>query len=176
MPAGLRRFHESRQSHFITFSCLHRQPNFISPETYDLFVQCLEEMRHHFAMHIYGYVVMPEHVHRLVSEPERDTLADAIHYLKLSFANRWRGRRSQVSVQTADANLGHPSFWEKRYYDRNVRRRGGIHCEVAVLASQPGEAGTGQRTGRLEVEQFSALRFAGTRSRSKSNRNGRHGI
>jgi REP element-mobilizing transposase RayT len=32
-------------------------------------------------MCIYGYVVMPEHVHLLVSEPERTTLADAIHYL-----------------------------------------------------------------------------------------------
>ena len=49
MPAGLRRFHESRQSHFITFSCYHRQPNFISPETYDLFVQCLVDMRRRFS-------------------------------------------------------------------------------------------------------------------------------
>jgi putative transposase len=38
-------------------------------------------MRRRFGMCIYGYVVMPEHVHLLVSEPERTTLADAIHYL-----------------------------------------------------------------------------------------------
>src|SRR6266571_5582901 len=122
MPAGLRRFHESRQSHFLTFSCCHRHPNFVSPESYDLFVECLEDMRRRFTMRIYGYVVMPEHVHLLLSEPDHDPLADAIHYLKLSFAKRWRGRRTQVSVQKADANLGHlGSFWEKRYYDRNVR-------------------------------------------------------
>src|SRR6266571_1703642 len=107
MPAGLRRFHESRQSHFLTFSCCHCQPNFVSPESYDLFVECLEDMRRRFTMRIYGYVVMPEHVHLLLSEPDHDSLADAIHYLKLSFAKRWRGRRTQVSVQKADANLGH---------------------------------------------------------------------
>jgi len=28
---------------------------------------------------------MPEHVHLLVSEPQRGLLADAMHYLKLSF-------------------------------------------------------------------------------------------
>src|SRR5437879_5988140 len=98
MPAGLRRFHESRQSHFLTFSCYHRKPNFASPESYDLFLQCLEDMRRRYTVRIYGYVVMPEHVHLLVSEPEPNTLADAMHHLKLSFAKRWRGRRTQVSV------------------------------------------------------------------------------
>jgi hypothetical protein len=36
-------------------------------------------------MRVYGYVVMPEPVHLLVSEPDTDTLADAMHFLKLSF-------------------------------------------------------------------------------------------
>ena len=62
-------------------------------------------MRRQFQMRIYGYVVMPEHVHLLVSEPEQGTLADAIHYLKLSFSKRARSLTgAQVSVQTMDAN------------------------------------------------------------------------
>ena len=69
MPQDLRRFHHSAQSHFLTFSCYHRQPKFDTPDTCDLFVLTLEEMRQRFAMCIYGYVVMPEHVHLLVSEP-----------------------------------------------------------------------------------------------------------
>ena len=67
MPAGLRRFQHSGQSHFVTFSCYHRRPYFSSPEIYDLFVQCLENMRRKFSMCVYGYVVMPEHVHLLVN-------------------------------------------------------------------------------------------------------------
>ena len=43
-------------------------------------------MRLHFRMRIYGYVVMPEHVHLVVSEPEHGNLAEAMHYLKLSFS------------------------------------------------------------------------------------------
>lgn len=112
MPRGLRRFHQSRQSHFLTFSCYHRQPNFSSLETCDLFLVCLEDMRRRFGMCVYGYVVMPEHVHLLVSEPEISTLADAMHYLKLSFAKRLRGRQGGKAAG---------SFWAKRYYDRNVR-------------------------------------------------------
>ena len=109
MPSGLRRFQESGQSHFITFSCYRRQPKFVNAAVYDLFPPCLEDMRRRFDMRVYGYVVMPEHVHLLLSEPEHDTLAAAIHYLKLSFAKRVRSRSvTQVSVQKRDANLGHP--------------------------------------------------------------------
>jgi hypothetical protein len=31
---------------------------------------------------VYGYVVMPEHVHLLLSEPQRGTLAEALKSLK----------------------------------------------------------------------------------------------
>ena len=64
---------------------------------------------------------MPEHVHLLLSEPDNDTLADAIHFLKLSFTKRLH---AQVNAQPKGANLGHAidgSFWQRRYYDRNVR-------------------------------------------------------
>ena len=62
-------------------------------------------------MRIYGYVVMPEHVHLLVSEPERELLADAVHYFKLSFTKSLNNRK--------DSPQPGP-FWEKRYHDRNV--------------------------------------------------------
>ncbi len=81
---------------------------------------------------------MPEHDHLLVSEPDHDSLADAIHYLKLSFAKRWRGHRTQVSVQRTDANLGHlGSFWGKRYYDRNVRDYEEFKVKLRYLHRNP---------------------------------------
>jgi putative transposase len=132
MPRGLHRYHQSQQTHFITFSCYRRQARFDSPDRYDLFLQCLEETRRRFAICVYGYVVMPEHVHLLLSEPPRcpepvlseaegsrerssradlgQTLADAMRDLKLSFSKRVSKRISEPS-----------SFWQKRYYDRNIR-------------------------------------------------------
>ena len=89
MPHGLKRLQQSAQSHFVTFTCYHRRRGFDSPAVRDLFVQVLERMRCRFSLSIFGYVVMPEHVHLLVSEPLRGLLADALHYLKLSFAKRW---------------------------------------------------------------------------------------
>ena len=61
-----------------------------APTRSGLFPLCLEALRLRFRMRIYGYVVMPEHVHLLVSEPEHGNLAEAMHYLKLSFSKRAR--------------------------------------------------------------------------------------
>ena len=130
----------------MTFTCYHRRRGFDTPAVYDLFVQVLEQMRRRFAMSIYGYVAMPDHVHLLVSEPERGVLADAIHYLKLSFAKRLVAQVSQVAQVRAPllgANLGIPSgvFWQKRYYDRNVRDEREFVEKLRYIHRNPVKAG-----------------------------------
>ncbi|PYX00091.1 MAG: hypothetical protein DMG89_05505 [Acidobacteria bacterium] len=59
MPRGLRRLQDSGESHFVTFSCYHRQPYFAPSEVFDLFVHCVEDMRRRFELSVYDYVVMP---------------------------------------------------------------------------------------------------------------------
>ena len=105
---------------------------FTSPEIYELFVECLEDMRRRFSMFVYGYVIMPEHVHLLVNEPEGGTLADAIHYLKLSFAKRLRSRNGTIGLR---------SFWQKRYYDRNVRDEREFSVKLRYLHRNPVKRG-----------------------------------
>ncbi len=171
MPRGLRRFHDSGQSHFITFSCYRRQPNFVNAAVYDLFPVCLEDMRRRFDMRVYGFVVMPEHVHLLLSEPDRGTLSEAMHYLKLSFAKRLRGLRhasssAQVSVQNTDANLGHQqpnqqqgSFWQKRYYDRNVRDAREFEVKLRYMHRNPVKRGLVRDPGDWKWSSFRHYAF-----------------
>jgi putative transposase len=54
---------------------------------------------------------MPEHVHLLVSEPEVEVLAKAIQALKVAVARR------ALHYQREECT----TFWQKRYYDHNVR-------------------------------------------------------
>jgi len=107
MPWGLTRYHHTGQSHFVTFCCYHRDSFFASDASRPVFESALERVRRSFRLRVYGYVVMPEHIHLLVSEPERDTLADALKSLKQGVSRRLIG------------NADH--FWQKRYYDFNVR-------------------------------------------------------
>ncbi len=104
MPPNLVRYHHRGDFHFITFSCYHRLPYLATLRARDLFEHSLESMRLRYDFVVAAYVVMPEHVHLLVSEPRVSDLATALQALKLS-----------VSVQSTQR-----PFWQKRYYDFNV--------------------------------------------------------
>jgi putative transposase len=80
VPWGLKRFQESR--HFVTFYCYHRRPWFTTNTSRQTFETALERVRGCFGLWVYGYVVMPEHVHLLIGEPQRRTLADALKRAK----------------------------------------------------------------------------------------------
>jgi putative transposase len=108
MPWALKRYQHARCLHFITFSCYHRAPLLATPTARDDFEQTLEKTRRWYGFYLCGYVVMPEHVRLLISEPERSRLHTAIQMLK-----------QNVACQLRDVAGGRP-FWQARYYDFNV--------------------------------------------------------
>jgi len=104
MTQGLVRYQSCGDTHFVTFSCYRRQPHLGIPTARDIFERSLEAMRLRYDFRVFGYVVMPEHVHLLVTEPKKCPLSKAIQALKLS-----------VAVQRSER-----PFWQARYYDFNV--------------------------------------------------------
>src|SRR5437867_8035959 len=107
MPWGLKRFQQARCLHFLTFSCYRRAPLLGTPRSRDIFEQTLERTRHWYGFYVAGYVVMPEHVHLLITEPERAKLSVALQMLKQNVAHQLRGPEGGI-------------FWQPRYYDFNV--------------------------------------------------------
>jgi len=67
------RYQNQRCLHFITFSCYHRMPllDSLTAKEEEAFERRCERVRVWYGCYIPGYVVMPEHVHLLISEPER---------------------------------------------------------------------------------------------------------
>ena len=55
--------------HFITFSCYRRSPLLRNQNAAELFERALEQTRLKYGFLVIAYVVMPEHVHILASEP-----------------------------------------------------------------------------------------------------------
>ena len=104
MPSNQKRYQNTGHHHFITFSCHNREPYLQSPTSKNVFLNSLESTRLLYDFQVAGYVVMPEHVHLLVTEPPTKSLATALAILKRT-----------VSKQ-------HPQkpFWLTRYYDFNV--------------------------------------------------------
>ena len=128
MPWGLKRFQETGQVHYITFSCYRRRPNLRRDEACATFVAALERVRRDYGVCVYGYVVMPEHVHLLLNEPERNTFAQAIKALKQGVARR-------LALRAKD------SFWQARYYDFNVWSEGKFVEKLRYIHRNPVKRG-----------------------------------
>ncbi len=78
------RYQQTGHFHFLTFSYYHRQPYLSTVAAMELFEDALERVRCRYLFVVSGYVVMPEHVHLLVNEPQTVLLSKAIQALKLS--------------------------------------------------------------------------------------------
>ena len=137
MSEKLQRFYGGRDLHFLTFSCYQRRPLFSNAFRRDLFLKVLERVRCRYRLVVLGYVVMPEHVHLLVTEPQRATLSTAIQALKIGFVRRLEGSRVPRSRKTGETwgtpcpapnfenctlkdARGAQRFWQNRFYDFNV--------------------------------------------------------
>jgi REP element-mobilizing transposase RayT len=167
-------------------------------------------VRHTFGLQVYGYVVMPEHVHLLLSEPQRDTLADALKSLKQGVSRRLisdplkpkSGNGALIPLKPKAGLNGAPNplkpkaglngphnplkpkaglngphnplkpkaglngppvplehFWQKRYYDFNIRNYAQFVEKLRYIHRNPVKAGLCERP---EDWQWSSFRHYAT--------------
>jgi|SRR5208337_1598609 len=140
MPWGLRRYQHTGQSHFVTFCCYHRRPLLAAEASRRILEAALERVRRGFGLRVYGYVVMPEHVHLLLSEPQRGTLADALKSLKQGVSRRLPGDGER--------------FWQKRYYDFNLRNAAQFAEKLRYIHRNPVKRGLCERAEDWEWSSF----------------------
>ena len=105
------------------------------------FESALERVRRGFGFSVYGYVVMPEHVHLLIGEVQDGTVADAIKSLKQGVSRRLIGEEEH--------------FWQKRYYDFNIRNHRQFVEKLKHIHRNPVKRGLCERPEDWEWSSFS---------------------
>jgi putative transposase len=104
--------------HYITTSCYQRRPMLALASKRDLFVEILEHVRRRYHFVVVGYVAMPEHIHLLLSEPERGNPSTVMQAVKQGFARRILGRlRFQAATEPRRECHGEEHIWQRRFYD-----------------------------------------------------------
>ena len=180
MTEHLHRFYGGNDLHFLTFSCYRRRPLFRN-ETYgDLFLTILDRVRRRYRLVVLGYVVMPEHVHLLVSEPQRETLSTAVQALKLGVVRSLEGGGANPMSRKNSETWGTPisgtpisstpvsgdhgrrkpaspnRFWQARFYDFNVWTEQKRIEKLRYIHRNP-VARIGSLAGAVALEQFSRV-------------------
>jgi putative transposase len=110
MPSRLKRYYGANDLHFITCSCYQRRPLLGSPERRDLLLRVLEDVRQRYLLVVHGYVVMPEHIHLLVTEPQVGTISTFMQALKLGFARRVLAPHFSQKAR----EMGHPRLEKEK--------------------------------------------------------------
>jgi putative transposase len=168
MPWGLTRFQHSGQSHFVTFCCYHRRLLFTADASRQIFESALERVRRSFRLQVYGYVIMPEHVHLLLSEPQRDTSGGGTAPLKpkdglngpptlLSEPQRYTLADALKSLKQGVSRrlIGDAEhFWQKRYYDFNIRNYSQFVEKLRYIHRNPVKAGLCERPEDWQWSSF----------------------
>jgi hypothetical protein len=144
------RYQHQRCLHFITFSCYRRMQLLASAQARDVFERELARVRKWYGLCVVGYVVMPEHVHLLVSEPEtqqshgRDSDAETDHVTE--------------AAPEASSSVLAGSLLRFSRLDRAK-----AHREIALYSSESSEPLPGRMAGGLGVEQFSSVGYRARR-------------
>ena len=144
MRNPLRRYYGRGDAHFVTFSCFRRHPFLGTREARDRFVEILDEVRCRYKFRLLGYVVMPEHVHLLISEPAGANPSKVLQVLKQKISRALRGGRTQSSLgqfpitkAAARTDAGH--FWQRRFYDFNVWNAKKLKEKLEYMHANPVE-------------------------------------
>jgi len=122
MPLGLHRYYGADHLHFITCSCYRRTPLLRTAGGRDRFLSILEQTRQRYRFVVVGYVIMPEHIHLLLSEPEVRSPSTVMQVLKQRTARALLPRIKRRNPRQAElfkVSVCAP-FWQARFYDFNV--------------------------------------------------------
>ena len=127
--------------HFITFSCYRGMRLLDTVAARDAFEVQLERVRTWYGCFITGYVVMPEHVHLLLSEPERGKLSLVIQMLK------------QITSRKSKS-VDQPRFWQVRYYDFPVWTEAKRMEKLRYIHRNPASRGLVERPEEWKWSSF----------------------
>ncbi len=143
MPKNLKRVTGRNDLHFITFCCYQRRALLGSVRSRNLLIAILSEVRAKYGFSLVGYVVMPQHVHLLISESPSVPPAKVIQVFKQRVSRRMRGKRGgctgQLSFRFPEARGELRRFWQRRYYDFNVYSRKKLWEKLHYMHANPVE-------------------------------------
>jgi len=142
MPEELKRYYGRGHLHFLTFSCYRRLPLLATVHARQLFLRELARVRAEYGFSLVGYVVMPEHVHLLISEPKKGTPSTVLQMLKQRVSQKMRKKQRDANEKQARVAFPQPgkhsrSFWQPRFYDFNVYTNGKKREKLEYMHSNP---------------------------------------
>ena len=124
----VRRYNLPGNAHYLTFSCYHQLPLLNEAEHCQRLIGALQAAREGHGFSLWGYVIMPEHVHLLLYPQRKDySISTVLHAIKRPAAfhclAQLRVRRPDLipRLTVTQGRRTEVRFWQAGGgYDRNI--------------------------------------------------------
>ena len=139
---------EDRDRFFFVTTNLARGTKALTPVECDLILDVLSAQGKFGEFFLFGYVVMPDHVHLLLHPHNKDIV------------QIMRNFKSKTGYGILRARGGHGTFWQERYFDAIIRRVRNFWEKLQYMHRNPVEAGL---VGKMEDWRWSSYRHYGVK-------------
>jgi len=153
----LRHYDHLNTARFVTFSCYHRHKLLLAPPVIRVFLETLEFIRKHYGIRLFGYVIMPEHVHLVVHPPDSIKLGPVVGHLKSKSASRVIAERMlylPANCTIEKDGERRQAFWQPRCYDHNCRTPDIVVEKINYCHNNPVKRGLVTEPGEWRWSSF----------------------
>ena len=122
-------------TYFFTVNLLERQSNNLLVRNIGLLREVVRKVRSNHQFEIHGWVVLPDHIHCIMSLPNGDS----------DFALRWRLIKSGFSKQLpknerlskSRIKRGERGIWQRRYWEHMIRDQSDFNAHMDYIHINP---------------------------------------
>jgi len=144
-----KRINLDNQVYFITTNTFKRKRVFKDDRNCKLFMGVLSYCQKRYKFKLYGYVVMPDHIHLLIQPDDNYTISAVIQKIKSIFAKEFklkikkrvaaslaRGGDSKTIAYAELIEYNHP-IWQKSFYDHAIRNEQDFEEKLDYIHQNP---------------------------------------
>lgn len=126
----LRKYIEQHVIHFITSATHERKPKFEDRWAKEFLLASLRYHKFVLLYKVYGYVIMPDHLHLLIQPHDDFTLSRVMNHIKGEFA-RLHNRVKKIDEP----------FWQKRYCNEVIKEPSKMFEIIDYIHNNPVKSG-----------------------------------
>ena len=117
-----RRIREPGATYFFTVVTHRRLPLFAPPEAVALLHRCIVEVKRYHPFAIDAFVILPDHLHMLWTQPEGDAgYSIRWQLIKTAFTRHYLRVNPTLDRSTSRQTKGEQAVWQRRFWEHLIR-------------------------------------------------------
>jgi len=125
-------------SYFLTLVTYRRQP-FLTTHI-DLLREAFRQSSAHYRYRIDAIVILPDHLHMIITPENASEYPKIIHYIKRHFVYGLPNTVKQTAkllLTPSQYRRRHSGIWQSRYYEHTIRNEQDLHEKTVYIRNNP---------------------------------------